>query len=543
MGAPDEPPVERSDRALFAYIQQELSAPAEAIAGYAEILLEEASKIGGAQLRDDLEKINNAGRALCDLIASLVSPARAPARAPGEEAEDYRRRLRHDLRTPINAIKGYGEMLREDAADEDEAHSLLPDLDRLLMEASRLLARIDNVVMFSHPGDAASDAVAPSGEDVTADSTMIAYGLVASVQPIAQGKADDAAALPSRILVVDDNASNRELLKRRLERQGHAVLLAGGGAQALTMTRETPVDLILLDLLMPDVNGFDVLRTLKADPARRDIPVIMISALNEIDSIVRCIEAGAEDYLAKPFDPVLLRARIGSSLEKKRLRDREQEALAALHAEKERSEQLLLNILPAPIVARLKGGEPVIADHLTNVTILFSDFVGFTELSARLPAQELVGALGRVFSAFDALALSLGVEKIKTIGDAYMVACGLFGPRDDHARAVADMALAMTETLQTMNDSLPSPLEIRIGINSGEVIAGVIGAHKFIYDIWGDAVNIASRLESNSLPGRIHVSRTTYEHLSKDFIFESRGPILLKGRGAIETFFLTGKNE
>jgi adenylate cyclase len=311
--------------------------------------------------------------------------------------------------------------------------------------------------------------------------------------------------------------------------------------QALTMTTEAPVDLILLDLMMPDVNGFDVLRTLKADPVRRDIPVIMISALNDIDPIVRCIEAGAEDYLAKPFDPVLLRARIGSSLEKKRLRDRERETLAALQAEKERSEQLLLNILPAPIVARLKGGEPVIADHLSNVTILFSDFVGFTELSARLPAQELVGALGRVFSAFDALALRLGVEKIKTIGDAYMVACGLFGPRDDHARAVADMALAMTDTLQTMNASLPSPLEIRIGINSGEVVAGVIGAHKFIYDIWGDAVNIASRLESNSLPGRIHVSRSTYENISKDFLFEPRGPIFLKGRGEIETFFLTGK--
>ena len=541
MSTPDEPAVERSDRALFAYIQQELSAPAEAIAGYAEILLEEAGKIGGAQLRDDLEKIDAAGRALCNLIASLVSPARAPARAAGEDTEDYRRRLRHDLRTPINAIKGYGEMLREDAADDDAANALLADLDRLLMEASRLLARIDNLVMFSHPDELSFEAARGSGAESNADSTMAANGLVASVQPIAHGKADDAALLPSCILVVDDNASNRELLRRRLERQGHTVLLAAGGAQALTMTKDTPVDLILLDLLMPDVNGFDVLRALKSDPARRDIPVIMISALNEIDSIVRCIEAGAEDYLAKPFDPVLLRARIGSSLEKKRLRDREREALAALHAEKERSEQLLLNILPAPIVARLKGGEPVIADHLTNVTILFSDFVGFTELSARLPAQELVGALGRVFSAFDTLALRLGVEKIKTIGDAYMVACGLFGPRDDHAQAVADMALAMTETLQSMNDTLPSPLEIRIGINSGEVIAGVIGAHKFIYDIWGDAVNIASRLESNSLPGRIHVSRTTYEHLSKDFRFEPRGPVFLKGRGAIETFFLTGK--
>lgn len=283
MGASDKPPVERSDRALFTCIQQELGAPAEAISGYAEILLEEASKIGGAQLREDLEKIDAAGRSLRNLIASLVSPARAPARAPGEDAESYRRRLRHDLRTPINAIKGYGEMLREDAAEDDKAHALLPDLDQLLMEASRLLARIDNVVMFSQPDEMSSDAIITCDQEAAANSTMIAHGLVASVQPIAQSEADDAASLPSRILVVDDNASNRELLKRRLERQGHAVLLAAGGGQALTMTKEAPVDLILLDLMMPDVNGFDVLRTLKQDPVRRDIPVIMISALNEID--------------------------------------------------------------------------------------------------------------------------------------------------------------------------------------------------------------------------------------------------------------------
>jgi class 3 adenylate cyclase/CheY-like chemotaxis protein len=532
MSTPGDPSADRSDRAFFAYIHQELSAPADAIAGYAEILLDEASKIGHAQFCKDLGKIQAASRSLGDFIASLVNPAGALAHEAAEDGKAYRRRLRHDLRTPINAIKGYGEMLREDAAERDDARGMLADLDHLLAEASRLLARIDNLAPFSLHEDTAPD------DDAAPIPAMVAHRFVASVQPIAQGEAGNAALLPSRILVVDDNASNRELLKRRLERQGHDVVIAEGGAQALAMTKEASVDLILLDLLMPDVSGFDVLSALKADPARRDIPVIMISALNEIDSIVRCIETGADDYLAKPFDPVLLRARIGSSLERKRLRDRERETLAALRLEKERSEQLLLNILPAPIVERLKGGETVIADHLNNVTILFSDFVGFTELSSRLSAQQLVGVLGQVFSAFDALALRFGVEKIKTIGDAYMVACGLFGPREDHARAVANMALAMTETLTELNASLPSPLEIRIGINSGDVVAGVIGSHKFVYDIWGDAVNIASRLESNSLPSRIQVSGSTYQHLGRDFVFEPRGSLNIKGKGVMETFFL-----
>ena len=534
-----QPSADRSDRALLAYVQQELSAPAEAIAGYAEILLDEAERNGHGEFRDDLEKIHAASRSLIDVIASLVSRSRAPTRGPSEDSEDYRRHLRHDLRTPINAIKGYGEMLREDAAGVDDAQALVSDLNRLLEEASRLLERIDGLVSFSLPEtDApAKDAEIGSGPV----SAMVAHRFVASVQPISENEADSVAVQPSRILVVDDNASNRELLKRRLERQGHSVALAENGSRSLEMLREAPFDLILLDLLMPDISGFDVLSILKSDPALRDIPVIVISALNEIDSIVRCIQAGADDYLAKPFDPVLLRARIGSSLEKKHLRDREREALDALRIEKERSEQLLLNILPAPIIARLKSGETVIADHVSDVTILFADFVGFTELSSRLSAPELVGVLGRVFSAFDGLALKFGVEKIKTIGDAYMVACGLFDDRDDHAHAVADMALAMAETLDILNDTLPTPLEIRMGINSGDVVAGVIGAHKFIYDIWGDAVNVASRLESSSLPGRIQVSASTYEHLGGDFILAPRDGLEIKGKGAMEAFFLTGR--
>ncbi|MGB5085380.1 MAG: adenylate/guanylate cyclase domain-containing protein [Methylocystis silviterrae] len=535
-----QPSADRSDRALLAYVQQELSAPAEAIAGYAEILLDEAERNGHGEFRDDLEKIHAASRSLIEFIASLVSRSRAPARGPSEDSEDYRRLLRHDLRTPINAIKGYGEMLREDAAGIDDAQALVSDLTRLLEEASRLLERIDGLVSFSLPEtEASTDAEVGSGPV----SAMVAHRFVASVQPISEAEADSLAVQPSRILVVDDNASNRELLKRRLERQGHSVALAENGSCSLEMLRQAPFDLILLDLLMPDISGFDVLSILKSDPDLRDIPVIVISALNEIDSIVRCIEAGADDYLAKPFDPVLLRARIGSSLEKKHLRDREREALEALCIEKERSEQLLLNILPAPIVARLKSGETVIADHVNDVTILFADFVGFTELSSRLPAPELVGVLGRVFSAFDGLALNFGVEKIKTIGDAYMVACGLFGNRDDHAHAVADMALAMAETLEILNETLPAPLEIRMGMNSGDVVAGVIGAHKFIYDIWGDAVNIASRLESNSLPGRIQVSRSTYEHLCRDFILTPRDSLEIKGKGAMEAFFLTGRRQ
>jgi adenylate cyclase len=233
-----------------------------------------------------------------------------------------------------------------------------------------------------------------------------------------------------------------------------------------------------------------------------------------------------------------LRARINASLEKKRLRDREQTILAELRAEKERSEALLLNILPHQIVERMRRGETVIADHVKGATILFSDIVDFTALSAELPADVIVGLLGEVFSCFDALAARQGLEKIKTIGDGYMVAGGVPEERDDHAVAVAAMAVAMLEAIENMGHAAGKPLRLRIGLHTGPLIAGVIGTHKFVYDVWGDTVNTAKRMESYGAPGRIHISAATRQALGGAFRCESRGLVEIKGKGPMETYFL-----
>jgi len=507
--------------------------------GYAEILMDDAVQANRGQLIDDLQRILDASRTLHRLILSLLDPATIHKADDDADMAEYRRTLRHDLRTPINAIKGYGEMLREDAADGG-AETWVADLDKLLGEATLLLDRIDGLVTFSRGDAPQSDGTDPAVNEIAAPAKMV-ESLLKAVRPITAKEADLAAVQPSRILVVDDNASNRDLLTRRLQRQGHTVLRAEDGASALALVEKEVLDLVLLDLMMPGISGYDVLALLKGDPRFREIPVIMISALSELDSIVRCIEAGADDYLAKPFDPTLLRARVSSSLEKKHLRDRERKMVEALRIEKERSEQLLLNILPQAIVTRLNGGETVIADQLSNVTILFADLVGFTKLSSRLSAGDLVRLLNGLFSEFDRLALDLGVEKIKTVGDAYMVAGGLPEPRADHAHAVADMALAMVGTVERMNRELPMPLQMRIGIHSGDVVAGVIGTHKFVYDIWGDAVNIASRMESHSLPNRIQISAATRGHLQKRFRLERHGSVDIKGKGPMETYFLLGR--
>lgn len=217
-------------------------------------------------------------------------------------------------------------------------------------------------------------------------------------------------------------------------------------------------------------------------------------------------------------------------------------AQAALEAERARSERLLLNVLPAPIAERLKDREGVIAEHHDAVTVLFADLVGFTQQTAEMPAVDLVGLLDRIFSAFDGLADAEGLEKIKTIGDAYMVAGGLPEPRDDHAEAVARVGLAMLSELRRIAEREEAPwLRLRIGIDTGPAVAGVIGQRKFIYDLWGDTVNMASRMESSGLPGRIQVTAGTYERLRHRYRFEDRGEIEIKGKGRLKAYLLVGR--
>ncbi len=212
-----------------------------------------------------------------------------------------------------------------------------------------------------------------------------------------------------------------------------------------------------------------------------------------------------------------------------------------LAAEQEKSERLLLNMLPSAISDRLKQEPAAIADGFAEATVLFADIVGFTELSSRLSPRELVSRLNDIFSRFDALVERHDLEKIKTIGDAYMVVGGLPEPRDDHAEAIASLALDIQQEIRTISQELSEPFTMRMGINSGPVIAGVIGTKKFIYDLWGDTVNIASRMESHGQPGCIQVTEATYQRLQHRYQFQERGLVPVKGKGDMRTYWLLGR--
>ena len=218
------------------------------------------------------------------------------------------------------------------------------------------------------------------------------------------------------------------------------------------------------------------------------------------------------------------------------------QAETALRYQQQETEKLLLNILPKMIAQQLKKQNRTIADHFESVTILFADLVDFTSLFSQLPPIEIVEILNEIFSEFDRISTKYGLEKIKIIGDAYMIVGGLPEARDDHAEAIAEMALDMQQAIAQFNLETDKTLSIRIGINTGEVVAGVIGTKKFTYDLWGDAVNIAYRMESHGVPNSIQVTTSTYQLLKDKYIFQPRGTIQVKGRGEMSTYFLVGRN-
>ncbi len=338
----------------------------------------------------------------------------------------------------------------------------------------------------------------------------------------------------SKVLLVDDNPTNLQVLYQALEEQGYELLIALSGEEALNIAAEARPALILLDINMPGMDGFETCRRLKADDKTKESVVIFLSARDSVQDKVEGLQLGAVDYVSKPFQFEEVVARVNTQLELKRAR----EELKLMH---QKAESLLLNILPRSIADRLKEDERNLVEHFPAATIFFCDLVGFTPLSAKAEPAEVVGFLNRVFTVMDGLVEKHGLEKIKTIGDAYMVGGGVPDPREDHAQAVANFSLELLEVIPELQANESLPLSLRIGIHSGPVVAGVIGEKKFAYDLWGDTVNTTSRMESNGEPNHIHISKATHDLLGDGYLYEARGEIEIKGKGVMETFFLTGR--
>lgn len=516
-----ECPEDRVGRTFWLAKRDELLTPALAIAEYCQMVLGDAGASRDPAFVSDVRKMLAAARELQQLTVEILGPQNSQR----DFTPDEYGALRHNLRNKLNLIINLSELWEEDAK-ERFLEAFVEDLQLIGREGRRCLQIVEQLV--------ASQSALPSGREADDGATPTAdqllrqtiANLVNSPPPIRT------TAEVGHILVVDDIASNCDIIRRRLERDGHTVELAYGGQAALDLVRQARFDLVLLDMVMPDINGVEVLARLKGDPATRDLPVIMISAFDEVDLVARCIQHGAEDYIPKPLDPTLLRARITACLEKHRLRRREISHLETIDRERQRADDLLHDILPGKLVQELKLTKTVAPRGYERVAVLFADIQNFTPYCERHTPEHVVEQLRSLVESWEDSAIRHGVQKIKTIGDAFMAASGLLDPIENPVLACLRCGLEMIEATR----ALPTGWDLRVGIHCGHVIGGVIGRRQYLFDLWGDTVNTAARMESHGVPGRINLTAEAWNHLTVCCAGSPREKLEVKGKSAVEMF-------
>ncbi len=333
------------------------------------------------------------------------------------------------------------------------------------------------------------------------------------------------------ILIVDDNEDNRYTLSRRLKRQGHTNLaIAENGRQALDIMAEQPFGLVLLDIMMPEMNGYQVLEHIKSDMDLRDTSVIMISALDDMESVVRCLELGAEDYLPKPFNATLLKARVGAALEKKRLRDQQEAQMERLEAERRRADNVLSALLPAGAARALKARGEVRPARFDDVAVLVCEIVDFARRCEDDSPEQVESELRPLVDGLEASIDKHRLEQISAAGGAFTAAAGLYAPLDEAPLAAIKCGLDMVAA----GRRLEPRWQVRVGIHGGAVFAGILGRKHYSFDLWGPPVDAARRLAREAEGGTVVVSGPLWMDVRGRCRGKSRGSISLDGGETVE---------
>ncbi len=510
----------------FSLMRHELRTPLNAVIGYGEMMQEDAQDYFLDGYQEQLDEVVALGKELNVVVQELLGTPEIRETPDVVDVDGLRQQVIARL-TPISeSLLLASTRLSVKANDEDQS-ILTSNLERVHTSAKRfkgLLEQIAGQKGYGWGGEA-------EASQKTLDLVQQYQSYVSTQKSLSSGL-DHHKVAGGRILVVDDNEMNRSLLFDQLYRQGHTVEVVDNGAEAIQRLREKPFDMVLLDVMMPVMDGIQTLDVLKADPKTKELPVIMLSAVDDMDKVVRCIEMGAEEYLPKPFERVLLQARIGAALEKKRLRDRERMYLEQIEIEKKHSEELLRVILPEEIVTELRDTNTVAPRRYEEVAVMFCDVVGFTPYCEANEPEEVVAYLQGLVESYEDLAGRYKLEKIKTIGDAFMAAAGLLIPLENPVANCVKCALEM------VNDTarIAPEWQVRIGIHVGPVIAGVVGRKKYLFDLWGDTVNTAARVESYGKPGTVHLTREAWSRVERIAEGQSVGMVEIRGKGQMDLY-------
>lgn len=494
----------------LAQVRDELLAPVNTVLQLVELLIEDVSERTPSPVISDLLRIREATQRLCRLVDEWVflSPMSNASEPAGKEAESAR--IRHEINTALNVVVNYSEILQEDAP-ELLLDGFVDDL-RLIQDHGRRCERLFNSMGATRPHESIQLTQSAMKEDGW-----------------------DTSSATGRILVVDDLEDNRKILARLLEKQGHCVRVAANGEEALAQLTSEPFDLIFLDLLMPGLDGLQVLERLREDTVLRHLPVIMVSALEENASAARCIQLGAVDYLTKPYDRVLLRARTRACLQAKRGQDRERGYLRQIEQERRRADELLHAMLPAPIVRELKATGTVKPRRHERVAVMFADVVGFTSYCSRHSPEIVVQHLQALLEVWEESGQRHGVHKIKTIGDAFMGAAGLLEPLDEPVMACIRCGAEFIDATRRLHPTW----RLRVGVHVGQVVAGLLGRRQHLFDLWGDTVNTASRMESVSLPDVVTLSEPAWQAVAAECVGE-QARIDVDGKGSMTVWRFRG---
>jgi CheY-like chemotaxis protein len=506
------PDPERVKRAALGHVRHELRTPINAILGYSEMLLEDAP-IGDAAA--DLARIREGGLQLLHLVDSILDTGRIELDA-GRDIDSYAAQIEADLRTPVTSVVGYCEMLIEAEADARQS-IMADDLERILQSAHSLLETSSDIIRVA--AQAGSDA------QVT-DTSVLTSGVLAKLQPVHELTDEGEGSL----LVVDDNESNRDLLTRQLARRGYMVATAKDGLDALEQMQYQEFDLVLLDVFMPRMDGVEALRRIKADDRLRDTSVIMLSSLDEVDSAVRCLQLGAEEYLSKPVEGALLEARIRANLEIRRLRARERISRECLDSDQTAVDELLTRGIPASMLDRVRAGEVSIIDSWPTAAALC---ISLDPIPFGAGATDrYVAFLADALTHFEQASLAVpGIDARLTGRPGFIAAVLEPHPEYPMAAPLAGLAAAFLSSLA--NEDPEAPALFRCGIHSGSLVSSLFGSPRLRFEMWGDAVDTAWAVADKADPGTVLVTPTAKAVLGDSVRLESIGVRDVGQRGSM----------